>query len=93
MRTLINNDTLCPDLKMNWTKSFEALGVKFDDKLEDMNVNITEAIVKIKATLKSWKKYDFSINSAPARKTSLQNGFLIFAAYFETELFPEESMF
>ena len=40
---------------MNWTKSFEALGVKFDDKLEDMNVNITEAIVKIKATLKSWK--------------------------------------
>ena len=49
------NDTLCPDLKMTWTKSFEALGVKFDNKLEDMNVNITEAIVKIKATLKSWK--------------------------------------
>ena len=49
------NEKLCPDLGMTWVKSFEALGIKFDNELRNMNVNLTEAMTKVKTTLKSWK--------------------------------------
>ena len=46
---------LCPDLKMTWTTTFESLGVKFDNKLENMDLNLTETMAKMKSTLKNWK--------------------------------------
>lgn len=46
---------LCPDLCLKWSTNFEALGIKYDSSLLNMNVNLTDALEKIRTTLNIWK--------------------------------------
>ena len=51
-----DSDTqLCPDLNLNWTKTFCALGTIFDNKLENMEQNFDIALAKVKKILNNWK--------------------------------------
>ena len=44
---------------MTWTTTFESLGVKFDNKLENMDLNLTKTTAKMSksTTLKNWKNH------------------------------------
>ena len=45
---------LCPDLKLDWAKEFTLLGMKFQNNLENMEVNFASKIEVIKKVLNCW---------------------------------------
>ena len=49
-----SNIELCPDLNLQWSKSFTLLGIDFDNKLERMQDNFNRKIIKIEKLLNCW---------------------------------------
>ena len=45
---------LCPDLKLDWTREFTLLGMKFQNNLENMEVNFNTKLEVIKKLLNCW---------------------------------------
>ena len=59
----INHDSqtkLCPDINLNWSKSFSLLGINFDNNLEKMEDNFDIKFQKIEKLLSNWSyRYDW----------------------------------
>ena len=49
-----NTENLCPELRLDWDKSFKLLGINFDNNLENMDDNFHEKIKEIKKLLNQW---------------------------------------
>ena len=45
---------LCPDLNLQWSKSFSLLGIEFDNNLDRMHNNFERKVLKIEKLLNSW---------------------------------------
>ena len=55
------NDTLCPELNMEWTHSFTILGFEVDNKLANLTTNFLKIQDKIKSIISKWKPYHLSL--------------------------------
>ena len=49
-----SNEILCPDLGLKWVKTFELLGINFDNNLLNMNSNFDSKVLKIEKLLAHW---------------------------------------
>ena len=49
-----SNQKLCPELELKWVKTFELLGINFDNNLANMNSNFEDKILKIEKLLAHW---------------------------------------
>ena len=49
-----SNIKLCPDLNLNWAKSFTLLGINFDNNLSNMQTNFNNKVEKVEKMLSSW---------------------------------------
>ena len=49
-----SNQKLCPDLNLQWAKTFTLLGIKFDNALQNMSNNFNDKISKIERLLSDW---------------------------------------
>ena len=49
-----NTIQLCPEINLEWNSSFKLLGVRFDNEMRNMNINIEEKIQDIEAAYDHW---------------------------------------
>lgn len=49
------NLRLCQDIGLQWAESFKLLGMYFDNKLDNLQVNADKSLESIKSTLNNWR--------------------------------------
>ena len=55
-------DQLCHDLGLKWVKKFTLLGITFDSKLEDLQANFEEKILKTQSLIAKWKRRKLTVS-------------------------------
>ena len=55
-------DQLSHDLGLKWVKKFTLLGITFNSKLEDLQVNFEEKILKTQSLIAKWKRRKLTVS-------------------------------
>ena len=55
-------DQLCQDLGLKWVRKFTLLGITFDSKLEELQENFDEKILKTKSLMEKWKRRKLTVS-------------------------------
>ena len=55
-------DQLCPDLGLKWVKKFTLLGITFDSKLEELDSNFEEKLLKTMSLIEKWKRRRLTVS-------------------------------
>ena len=60
--SIAEEDQICQDLKLNWKNSFTLLGVKIDSRLEKIDTNYEEKIIKAQSIIGNWRARPMTIH-------------------------------
>merc|ERR1711940_205788 len=55
-------DQLCQNLGLKWVRKFTLLGITFDSKLEELQENFDEKILKTKSLMEKWKRRKLTVS-------------------------------
>ena len=53
---------ICSDFDVKWVGNLKLLGIKIDNKLENLNINFDKAYVKAQNIISNWKACKLPIN-------------------------------